>query len=111
MKIEEVAKKIQAIMDGSGLNCVIAIQSDNENKVSLCSYGDEQHIGGCLMAILGSGQISEFGLGILGAYGIALSKGLVGFEDAEKFSEYLSGCADVYFQHSKMIGPSKKGMS
>ena len=111
MTTEEVINQIKAIVEANDMNCAIAVQSNEEGTVSLCLRGDEREKGGCLIALLGSGQISDDNLAILGAYCIAQAKGLKGFGDAKKFGEYLCGCADMYKKHSEMINPDTKGMS
>lgn len=111
MTPEEVIQKIRDLVVENNLNCTIAVQSDAQNKVCIAMRGDEQKMGGCLISLLGSGQIGPHNLATLGTYCIAQAKGLKGFGDARKFGNYLMGCADMYQQHSDMINPNTKGLS
>ena len=111
MTTEEIINQVKALVEKSNCTCAVAVSSAKEEKVSVCLRGNEQEVGGCLITMLGGGQISQDNLAVLGAYCIAQAKGLAGFADANKFSNYLMGCADMYFHHSSLIPDSKKGLS
>lgn len=111
MTTEEVIKQIQLLVERNNMNCAIAVQSNTENRVSVCLRGNEREVGGCIISMLGGGRIGPNNLATLGAYCIAESKGLKGFGDAQKFTDYLVGCAEMYKQHSSMIKPDTRGMS
>ena len=111
MTPEEVIEQIKRLVEENHLNCTIAVQHEIQNKVCIAMRGNERQMGGCIITLLGSGQIGPHNLAVLGTYAIAQAKGLKDFRDAAKFGDYLMGCADMYQQHSDMMNPNTKGLS
>ncbi len=112
MNTEKAIEEITKIVEKYDLDCSIAVSSNEECQTSVCMRGNEHEVGRCIIAMLQCDQFTQEALAVLGAYCIARSRGLKGFEDAAKFSEYLGGCADVYLKCSDMIpGAVKKGLS
>lgn len=109
MNSEEIINAIKSVVEGENCTGIAAIQKNGE--ISIITRGNEQALAGSIITLLGADQISSFGLSIIGAYCIAHAKGLKGFGNANKFADYLMGCAEVYFQHSDMMNPNTRGLS